>query len=90
MHFDNMTDGYMRFLRKAGNGEIAYMSDNEIEATIYALVAARSYLAMRYFNPDEPVDVPEEAAKAHMRLVTRGLTGDRDYALLPSAIIMSE
>jgi AcrR family transcriptional regulator len=90
-HFKNIIDGYMRFLRKAArNREIADIGDEEIEATIYILVAARSYLAMRYFKPDGTVNVPEEAVKAYMRLVTRGLTGDRDYARLPSAIIMSE
>lgn len=73
-HFRNITEGYIRFLRKAGqNGEIAVMSDDEIEATVYILVSARGYLAMRYLTPEGIVVMPEEAVAAYMRLVTRGL-----------------
>lgn len=73
-HFRNITEGYIRFLRKAGqNDEIAVMSDDEIEATVYILVSARGYLAMRYLTPEGIVVMPEEAVAAYMRLVTRGL-----------------
>jgi len=73
-HFRNITQGYIRFLRKAGqNGETAVMSDDEIEATVYILISARGYLAMRYLMPDGIVDMPEEAVAAYMRLVSRGL-----------------
>lgn len=84
-HFRNITEGYIRFLRKAGqNGEIAVMSDDEIEATVYILVSARGYLAMRYLTPEGIVVMPEEAVAAYMRLVTRGLPERESAAADPA------
>lgn len=73
-HFRNITEGYMRFLRKAWQkGEIVEMSEEEAEAMVYILVSARGYLAMRYLKPNGAVDVPEEAFSAYMRLLKSGL-----------------
>ena len=73
-HFKNITDSYVRFLSKAADeGEIDPMSPAEIEALVYILVSARSYLAMRYLKPNGTVDLPEEAVSAYMRLITHGL-----------------
>lgn len=83
-HFRNVTDGYLRFLKKARReGEIADLSDEELEALIYILIAARGYLALRYTNDDGVIDLPEEAVTAYMRLVARGVVnGERET--LPS------
>lgn len=84
-HFRNITEGYIRFLRKAGqSGEIAVMSDDEIEATVYILVSARGYLAMRYLTPEGIVVMPEEAVAAYMRLVARGLPERKSAAADPA------
>lgn len=80
-HFRNITEGYIRFLRKAGQrGEIVTMSPEEAEATVYILVSARGYLAMRYLRPDGVVAMPEEAVDAYMRLVKGGLVAGRSAA----------
>lgn len=77
-HFRNITEGYIRFLRKAAErGEIAAMTEEEMAATVYILVSARGYLAMRYLRADGTVDMPDEAVDAYMRLVTRGLAEGR-------------
>ncbi|HYH37648.1 MAG TPA: TetR/AcrR family transcriptional regulator [Azospirillum sp.] len=73
-HFRNITDGYLRFLRKArANGEIANLNDEEMEALAYILIAARGYLALRYMNADRGSDLPEEAVHAYMQLVSGGI-----------------
>lgn len=74
-HFRNITDGYMRFLRKArATGEIADLSDEEMEALAYILIAARGYLALRYMTADRGGDLPEVAVHAYMQLVSGGIT----------------
>ena len=73
-HFHNITSNYTRFLKKArAAGEIAAVSDAEIEALVYMLIAARSYLALRYLKPDKSMDLPEEAVSAYMRVLAHGI-----------------
>lgn len=73
-HFRNIIDSYIRFLsRAAEEGEIERLSRAEIEALVYILISARTYLGMRYLKPDGTVDLPEEAVAAYMRLITNGL-----------------
>lgn len=78
-HFKNIVDGYSRFLRKAVlSGEIVLDNDEEIDATVYFLMSARGYLAMRYLRPDGKIDVPEEAVRSYMRLISGGLMKHAD------------
>jgi AcrR family transcriptional regulator len=73
-HFHNIASGYLGFLQKARErGEIADLSDEALGALVYILIAARSYLALRYAKDHDLVELPEEAVTAYMRLVTRGL-----------------
>ncbi|HYD71141.1 TetR/AcrR family transcriptional regulator [Azospirillum sp.] len=73
-HFHNISSGYTRFMKKArAAGEITAVSDEEIEALVYMLIAARGYLALRYMKPDGSVELPEEAVTAYMRLLSHGL-----------------
>lgn len=74
-HFHNISSLYIRFLKQArANGEIAELSDVEIEALVYMLIATRGYLALRYLQPDGSVELPEEAVGVYMRLLSGGLT----------------
>jgi len=73
-HFRNISSGYLRFLQKAReHGEIADLSDEELEALVYILIAARGYLALRYMTPEGAVDLPEEAVRSYMHLVSSGI-----------------
>lgn len=75
-HFRNISDGYLRFLRKArARGEISDLSDEALEALAYILIAARGYLALRYTTPERGVELPEEAVRAYMQLVSNGIAG---------------
>lgn len=78
-HMKNISDGYVRFLRKAGEqGEIAMLGDDELESVAYVMISARGYLAMRYLKPDGTVDLPEGAVEGYMRLVSQGLVAQAD------------
>lgn len=96
-HFKNITDSYIRFLRRASDkGDIDPIGDTELEALVYILVSGRSYLAMRYLKPDGTVDLPEEAVAAYMRLIRVGLAAsatraqvglpDADQEQLPDSV----
>lgn len=73
-HFHNIATGYLGFLQKARDrGEVADLSDEALGALVYILIAARSYLALRYAKDHDLVELPEEAVTAYMQLLTRGL-----------------
>ncbi|WP_431855397.1 TetR/AcrR family transcriptional regulator [Azospirillum sp.] len=73
-HFRNITDGYLRFLRKArATGEIADLNDEALEALAYILIAARGYLALRYMTAERGIELPEEAVRVYMQLVSSGI-----------------
>lgn len=73
-HFRNISSGYLRFLQKAREqGEIPNLGDEELEPLAYILIAARGYLALRYMTPDGIMEVPDDAVRAYMRLVSGGL-----------------
>jgi AcrR family transcriptional regulator len=72
-HLANISAGYVRFLQKArAQGQIADVTDDEIEAVGYVFMAARGYLALRYAKSG---DLPEHVVNAYMRLVSSGLCG---------------
>jgi len=73
-HFRNISGGYLRFLQRARqNGEVANLSDEELEALAYILISARNYLALRYKNADGFIDPPDEAVHAYMHLISNGI-----------------
>lgn len=80
-HFRNVSEGYKRFLRRAGDdGEIAKLGSEGLEALAYVLMSARGYLALRYLKPEGSVDIPEEAVAAYMQLVRNGLAARTEAA----------
>jgi len=82
-HFRNISGGYLRFLQKARkHGEIADLKDEELEALAYILIAARGYLALRYMTPDGVVDLPEEAVRSYMHLVSSGIIARSTASIL--------
>lgn len=77
-HFRVLAEGYQGALGRAvERGEIQGYDEQELEAVIYILLAARAYLAMRYARDGKAVTgpVPEHAIEAYVKLVTRGLFG---------------
>ena len=75
-HMTNVAIDYLKFLKRARErGEIARLTDDELEAIVYMLMSTRSYLAMRYLAPSMTDDLPEHVVSAYMALVERGLEG---------------
>jgi AcrR family transcriptional regulator len=76
-HFDTVSKQYMRFLRHSlQNGEFPAYRDDELEVIVYMLMAARSYLAMRYmFDDGRKNELPEAVTQTYMKFVRYGLEG---------------
>ncbi|MEQ8393573.1 TetR/AcrR family transcriptional regulator [Thalassobaculum sp.] len=75
-HFRILVDGYKGALGRAvERGEIKGYSDQELEAVIYMLLSARSYLAMRYVHDGKggTGPLPGHVIDAYVKFVTRGL-----------------
>ncbi len=75
-HFRVLVEGYRNALDRAvARGEIAGFDEDELEAVIYVLLAARSYIAMRYARDEKghAGPVPEHVIKAYMKVLTKGL-----------------
>lgn len=75
-HFRVLVDGYRNALNRAAlRGEIKDFDEQELEAVIYMLLAARSYIAMRYARDENghAGPVPDHVIKAYMKVLTKGL-----------------
>ena len=75
-HFRLLVEGYAGSLGRAvERGEIQGYSEAELEAVIYILLAARSYLSMRYVydGKGRTAPPPEHVVEAYVKLVSRGL-----------------
>ena len=75
-HFRLLVEGYRGSLGRAvDRGEIDGYSDQELEAVIYVLLAARAYLSLRYVYDGKggTAPPPEHVVEAYVKLVTRGL-----------------
>lgn len=70
-HIDNMVRGYKKALRQDVDHEGLVPPDEEdLEAIVYMLLGARSYLAMRLFQQDDISDEAlEQMVEAYIRLV---------------------
>jgi AcrR family transcriptional regulator len=81
-HFDVISSRYLEFLRRSHRrGEFPRFSQDELEAVVFMLMAARSYLALRYASPNAgPDGIPAPVVRAYMKVVLHGLQGRRSGA----------
>lgn len=76
-HFDSVVKQYTHFLQHSQEaGEFPNYESREFEVIVFMLMAARSYLAMRYFYDDtkEPA-LPAWVTDTYMKFVRYGLEG---------------
>ncbi len=76
-HFRNIVDNYLRaMLRHRSRGELRGYTKRELEVIVYILLAARSYLALRYVYSDGGVrPMPAWVTRAYLKFVMHGLHG---------------
>jgi AcrR family transcriptional regulator len=79
-HFEATAKDYVRFLARAQrNGEFPGYAEDELEAIAFVLMAARSYLAVRYLgkhvNRRRPTKLPPAVVDTYMKFVLHGLQG---------------
>lgn len=76
-HFDNVVRKYLRLLHRSKfQGDFPNYSEEELEVVVYILLAARSYLALRYVvGTKRKSALPEWVAKTYMKFVRYGLEG---------------
>lgn len=76
-HFDIVSRGYLRFLKQSQrHGEFPAFSESELEVIVHILMAARSYLALRYTSGREGIkDIPARVVRTYMKFVLYGLQG---------------
>lgn len=82
-HLEVTAKDYVRFLGRAlGNGEFPAYEEGELETIAFILMAARSYLAVRYLgkrvNRRRPTKLPPAVVDTYMKFVLHGLQGGRD------------
>lgn len=76
-HFRNIVDNYLRvMLRHRSRGELRGYTKRELEVIVYILLAARSYLALRYVYGEGGVrPMPAWVTRAYLKFVMHGLRG---------------
>ncbi len=76
-HFQNVAKQYTRFLQHSlQEGDFPGYNAEEMEVIVFMLMAARSYLAMRYvLGAGEQSALPEMVAQTYMKFVRYGLEG---------------
>jgi AcrR family transcriptional regulator len=76
-HFENVAKKYTRFLQHSlQEGDFPGYKAEELEVIVFMLMAARSYLAMRYvLGAGEQSALPEMVAQTYMKFVRYGLEG---------------
>ncbi len=74
-HFKILVDRYLVALdRAAKNGEIKRFDHDELEAVAYIMMAARSYLYLRYVKGNGAKrKLPEKVVKTYMKIMRDGL-----------------
>ena len=74
-HMQNMVGSYRKALtHDMETGQITAYEDNQIEAIIYLLLAARNYLSMRYsYNNGDVKSPPQYVIDAYTKLLAEGL-----------------
>lgn len=76
-HIKAVAEGYLSFLSHARTeGEISDYSPEELEVVVFILMAARSYLALRFARTEAgDSDLPEWVVHAYMKFALYGLQG---------------
>jgi AcrR family transcriptional regulator len=74
-HVDTVVKGYTRVLKRARDrGDIAGLSDDEVEALVFMLLGAREYLCRRYaYRRGRVTEVPPAVVSAYEKLLLGGL-----------------
>jgi len=87
-HFENVSRKYLHlFQRSKLEGEFPNYSEEELEVVVFILLAARSYLALRYVNgARQKSALPEWVAKTYMKFVRHGLEGVPPLAQASAAV----
>ena len=75
-HMDNMTQGYLRSLRRSKQeGELGGYSEEELDVIVCILLAARNYISYHYIYRDGSNDpLPAWALKTYLKFITGGFT----------------
>ncbi len=76
-HFENVARKYLHmFQRLKREGGFPAYSEEELEVIVFVLMAARSYLALRYiYGKEQNDDLPDWVANTYMKFVRYGLEG---------------
>ncbi len=76
-HIEAVARGYTNFLRRAhADGEFPGFEPNELEVVVFMLMAARSYLPLRYEHGEVgQAELPEWVINAYMKFIKYGLMG---------------
>lgn len=76
-HIEAVARGYTDFLRHAHeHGEFPGFNLKELEVVVFMLMAARSYLPMRFANDAQgPAEIPAWVVNAYMKFIKYGLMG---------------
>lgn len=74
-HMRNMADGYLRAMhRSREKAELPGFEERELEVIVYVLMAARLYLAYRFFHRDGHASPPPDwVAGGYMKFVSGGM-----------------
>lgn len=81
-HFRNIVENYLRAMRRhLSRGELRGYTKRELEVIVYMLLAARSYLALRYvYGEGEVRPMPAWVTRAYVKFVMYGLHGPANRA----------
>lgn len=75
-HVETLGTGYVRALKRARDGGLLqHFTPDELEPIAYILLAARSYLTLRFSAPDDRGRVPPSVLSAYQKLLSHGLFG---------------
>jgi AcrR family transcriptional regulator len=76
-HFENVARKYLHLLQRLKRaGEFPAYTEEELEVIVYMLLAARSYLALRYiYGKEQNDDLPDWVTATYMKFIRHGLEG---------------
>lgn len=76
-HFENVARKYLHlFQRLKRDGEFPAYAEEELEVIVFVLMAARSYLALRYiYGKEQNDDLPDWVANTYIKFIRYGLEG---------------
>ncbi len=89
-HMSNMVSGYIRALKLDIAHEGMTVEDKVIETTVYMLLGARNYLAMRFVEKGATDDAELELlVEVYLRLLRGGLSDLRAGSGAPASALLS-